>query len=195
MQTTHFTATVRPDSQYVTVYDREADRPVATLQRRRVIAPAGEPNWRLFDTAGIEIGSGFDRSYAALRDLERIRRELAEQPQTAPSLTAQIKAAADAGNWDLHAELWEARRVAAVDADEAQLTSTDTLKSEGRYRQAGAFAFARREPRSYGCHFGMRSDRDAAIREFNAGFDAAEADRAAEIAGMASEPDNGDRFY
>ena len=41
----------------------------------------------------------------------------------------------------------------------------------------------------------LSKDRDAAIHEFNAGFDAAEADRAAEIAGMAAEPDNGDRFY
>lgn len=87
MRTTNFAATVNPSVQYATVYDRETSRPVATLQRRRVIAPAGEPAWRLFDTGGIEIGNGYDMAGAALRDLERIRRELSE-PAHAPEGTA-----------------------------------------------------------------------------------------------------------
>lgn len=57
----------------------------------------------------------------------------------------------------------------------------DALKIEGRYREAGAAAF-RHNPnfRFYGCHFGMRSERDFAMREFYAGFDdAARAPKAA----------------
>lgn len=52
-------------TQYATVYRFETDKPVATLARRRVIA--GGPNWRAYDTAGREIGSGFGGRLAALR--------------------------------------------------------------------------------------------------------------------------------
>jgi hypothetical protein len=53
------------------------------------------------------------------------------------------------------------------------MTNTiDTLKSEGRYFEAGVAA--RQEGREcyYGCHFGMRSSRDRAIAEFTAGYNA-----------------------
>lgn len=54
------------------------------------------------------------------------------------------------------------------------MTAIDKLKSEGLYREAGAAAFAHNSTfRSYGCHFGMQSDRSRAMREFYEGFDAA----------------------
>ena len=48
----------------------------------------------------------------------------------------------------------------------------NTLKSEGRYFEAGVAA--RQEGREcyYGCHFGMRSTRDSAIAEFTSGYNA-----------------------
>jgi hypothetical protein len=63
-------------TQYATIYSDD-DRPVATLQRARVYAPRGTPNWRMYDTAGIEIGDGYALAGAAVSDLIRIRRELA----------------------------------------------------------------------------------------------------------------------
>lgn len=54
------------------------------------------------------------------------------------------------------------------------MDNIDKLKCEGLYREAGAAAYERNPNfRSYGCHFGMRSERDHAMREFYAGFDAA----------------------
>ena len=49
----------------------------------------------------------------------------------------------------------------------------EDLKSAGHYFAAGAVAKALGGGRFYGCHFGMRSTRDAAIAEFYRGFDAA----------------------
>lgn len=40
----------------------------------------------------------------------------------ATSLTAQIEEARKAGDWEKHADLWEQRRVAEVNAEEASLT-------------------------------------------------------------------------
>lgn len=55
-----------------------------------------------------------------------------------------------------------------------QMSNTlHVLKSEGHYFAAGALAFSIGHDRSYGCHFGMRSTRDAAIEAFNRGYDAA----------------------
>lgn len=48
----------------------------------------------------------------------------------------------------------------------------EELKEKGHYFAAGAVAKALRCSRSYGCHVGMRSTRDAAVAEFNRGFDA-----------------------
>ena len=52
----------------------------------------------------------------------------------------------------------------------------ETMKAEDRFFEAGQAAFAV-DPshRSYGCHFGMRSSRDHAMREFYRGFDEAAA--------------------
>ena len=48
----------------------------------------------------------------------------------------------------------------------------DALKSADQFREAGALAFANGRTRdSYGPHFGMRSTREWAVREFAAGFD------------------------
>lgn len=56
------------------------------------------------------------------------------------------------------------------------------LKAEGKYREAGAAAFASGEPiPHYGCHFGMRSTLELAKAEYTAGFD--EAKREAEQKG------------
>jgi len=48
----------------------------------------------------------------------------------------------------------------------------EALKAKGEYRQAGAAARKAGFERCYGCHYGMRSSRDSAIAEFNAGYDA-----------------------
>jgi hypothetical protein len=51
--------------------------------------------------------------------------------------------------------------------------TVEDLKSEGLYFTAGAMAFQIGHPRGYGCHYGMRSDRDASTAEFYRGYDAA----------------------
>jgi hypothetical protein len=54
------------------------------------------------------------------------------------------------------------------------MNAIDKFKSAGLYREAGAAAFAHNPNfRSYGCHFGMQSERVRAMREFYEGFDAA----------------------
>lgn len=53
--------------------------------------------------------------------------------------------------------------------------TTTSLKSKGLYAEAGASAYANDEGRSYGCHFGMRSDREASMAAFYRGYDDAEA--------------------
>ncbi len=56
----------------------------------------------------------------------------------------------------------------------------DQLKSEGKYREAGAAAFAAGLPNSYGVHFGFRGlNRALAVAEFSEGY-AAAATRAAQ---------------
>jgi hypothetical protein len=49
-----------------------------------------------------------------------------------------------------------------------RLTARDVeiLKSEGRYAHAGALSFILDLGSIYGCHYGMRSTRDQAMREF-----------------------------
>jgi len=47
----------------------------------------------------------------------------------------------------------------------------DALKSCGHYREAGILAAACGQDRRYGCHFGLRSDLNAAQAEFYAGFE------------------------
>ncbi|TIO15595.1 MAG: hypothetical protein E5X86_19685 [Mesorhizobium sp.] len=41
------------------------------------------------------------------------------------TLTAQINEAREAGDWEKHAELWEQRRIASVEADESILKADD----------------------------------------------------------------------
>jgi hypothetical protein len=56
---------------------------------------------------------------------------------------------------------------------DTDMNRIEELKSEGRYREAGALAARDESPvRNYGCHYGLRSERDAARDEFLAGFDA-----------------------
>lgn len=50
----------------------------------------------------------------------------------------------------------------------------EDLKAEGLFFAAGAFASQIKNPRAYGCHYGLRRDIDAARAEFYRGFDAAE---------------------
>lgn len=45
-------------------------------------------------------------------------------------------------------------------------------KSNGNYYGAGALARALNQPRSYGCHYGMRSDRERSMQSFYKGWDA-----------------------
>jgi hypothetical protein len=52
----------------------------------------------------------------------------------------------------------------------------DQLKSKGHIFAAGALAFSLGLDREYGCHFGMRSDRSAAIDDYQRGYDAAKRD-------------------
>jgi hypothetical protein len=47
----------------------------------------------------------------------------------------------------------------------------ENYKGDGRYRHAGQLAAITGEPEPiYGCHYGMRSTRDAAVEEYRAGF-------------------------
>jgi hypothetical protein len=86
-------------TQYSTVRGPDG-RPMATLQRKRVMESG--PAWRMFDTAGIEIGNGYDFPHRALRDLVRISNELAApapQPAAVPtSATEAHKVARQAFN-------------------------------------------------------------------------------------------------
>ena len=50
----------------------------------------------------------------------------------------------------------------------------ETLKAEGMFFAAGALQFQLGHALSYGCHYGMRSTRDANISEFRNGYIAAE---------------------
>lgn len=47
----------------------------------------------------------------------------------------------------------------------------EQLKAKGKYREAGAMARKENLPRSYGCHYGMRSDLEASRAAFYAGYD------------------------
>lgn len=51
--------------------------------------------------------------------------------------------------------------------------SVEDLKSEGLYFTAGALQFQLGHARSYGCHYGFKSDRDLCRDEFHRGYDAA----------------------
>ena len=53
------------------------------------------------------------------------------------------------------------------------MQTVDELKVDRLFFEAGVEAFKQGAPRSYGCHFGMRSSRDYAINEFYRGYDAA----------------------
>lgn len=53
------------------------------------------------------------------------------------------------------------------------LRTIDELKIAGHFFAAGALAFEMKQQRNYGCHFGMRSTRDADRDAFNLGWDAA----------------------
>jgi hypothetical protein len=55
----------------------------------------------------------------------------------------------------------------------------DALKSAGQYRAAGKLAFTSGRDDQYGCHFGMRSERETAAAEFRAGWSEAKAAAAA----------------
>lgn len=72
--------------------------------------------------------------------------------------------------------LWTTDRQSDVDATIAAtpLPRVDTLKRAGDHRAAGRMSHKLGEGRDYGCHFGMRSDRELAIAEFHAGYDEAE---------------------
>ena len=49
----------------------------------------------------------------------------------------------------------------------------DALKVDGAYFAAGALAYVYGRRSAYGCHFGMRSTRDADARAYEAGYNAA----------------------
>ena len=52
------------------------------------------------------------------------------------------------------------------------MNNIENLKAEGRYFEAGQLARAENAARYFGCHYGMCSERDAAIAEFYRGYDA-----------------------
>ncbi len=52
--------------------------------------------------------------------------------------------------------------------------TVEDFKAEGLFFTAGALAFQIGLPRSYGCHYGMRSTKDADAAEFYRGYDAAD---------------------
>ena len=101
---------------------------------------------------------------------------------TARNYAAELEAARAAGDWDAHTRIWEERRVASVEADEAAvkrnalLQVINNLKAAGHYFAAGSAAYESGRPREYGCHFGMRSELHNARTTFNRGWDAARDD-------------------
>jgi len=54
------------------------------------------------------------------------------------------------------------------------MNKTEQLKSECKFFEAGANAFANKEGRTYGCHYGMRSTRWDDMTQFYKGYDEAE---------------------
>ena len=56
------------------------------------------------------------------------------------TLTTQIEEARKAGDWDKHADLWEQRRIAEVDAEESSLTelADHPFSPENVARESGA---------------------------------------------------------
>lgn len=74
-------------------------------------------------------------------------------------------------------DLLAANGYTAIHIEEAQPVRTSTvedLKSAGMYFAAGALLFQLGYPRSYGCHYGFRSDLELSREEFYRGYDAAE---------------------
>lgn len=53
-------------------------------------------------------------------------------------------------------------------------SAVESFKEEGLYFAAGALLFQLGYPRSYGCHYGLRSELEASRAEFYRGYDAAE---------------------
>lgn len=72
----------------------------------------------------------------------------------------------------------EALLVSAAAPVPADAQGVEILKHAGLFDEAGRLAFAIRLGRSYGCHYGMRSTREAAVAAFQAGWDNAELDAA-----------------
>ena len=60
-----------------------------------------------------------------------------------------------------------------IEAAPATARDVETLKSKGDYFAAGQLARALGQPRAYGCHYGFRSDLQAATAEFLRGYDSA----------------------
>lgn len=50
-------------------------------------------------------------------------------------------------------------------------TAVENLKAEAKFFEAGLLAAESKKPRRYGAHYGFRSDRAAAEREFFRGYD------------------------
>lgn len=51
--------------------------------------------------------------------------------------------------------------------------TVESLKGDGHFFAAGALSKALGHGRAYGCHYGMRSEVEAARAQFYAGYDAA----------------------
>jgi hypothetical protein len=71
-----FTVEVTDATQHATCYDPDG-KPVATLVRRRVLAPANEKAWRAYLTNGNELCSRYSTWRSLFRDIvlwERLRR-------------------------------------------------------------------------------------------------------------------------
>lgn len=64
---------------------------------------------------------------------------------------------------------------APVITEHRRIPTSEEIKADGNYRLAGQLSRLEGGDRYYGCHFGMRSTRDQAVREYFAGYDEIEA--------------------
>lgn len=57
------------------------------------------------------------------------------------------------------------------------LDQVEVLKRQGKYFEAGGLAYKSGYANSYGAHYGMKSSRDEAVRDFKRGWEEARYDR------------------
>ena len=65
------------------------------------------------------------------------------------------------------------------------MMTVEQFKAKGRYLEAGHAQAMAGEPCAYGCHYGMRSEREAALAEFRKGYAEGQAKRESKRAFLA----------